>query len=161
MATVYDSDPELKGLLGYFQSLADARPTFDSFMNLTDESPDLDTGCLTFEMRDDFVGNLVYRTLHGGLISAVLDTVGGAVVFLSVYQRVKGKPRDAQIKAISKNATIDLRVDYLRPGRGKRFRAWGWILRSGKRFAVTRMELRNDQDELIAVGTGCYSIAVG
>lgn len=161
MANVYDTDPELKGLLDYFQGMADANPTFDSFMNLADESPDLDTACLTFEMRDDFQGNLVYRTLHGGLISAVLDTVGGGVVFLSVYKRVKGKPRDAQVKVIGKNATIDLRVDYLRPGLGKKFKAWGWILRTGNKVAVTRMELRNEEDVLIAVGTGCYSVGAG
>lgn len=158
MSTVFDNDPELRSLVEYFESLSGGKPTFDSFLKLEDASPDLDTACLRFKMRDDFLGNLVYRILHGGLISAVLDTVGGAAVFMNVYKQVKGKPREVQVKHLSKNATIDLRVDYLRPGRGEEFIATGWILRSGRKVAVTRMELRNESGDLIAVGTGCYSI---
>jgi len=51
-----------------------------------------------------------------------------------------------------------LRVDYLRPGTGKNFTAKGWILRTGNKVSVTRMELHNDQQELIAVGTGTYTV---
>jgi len=158
VTTVFEDDPEFKSLVEYFESLSGGKPTFDKFMNLEDISPDLDTARFRFKMRDDFLGNLVYRILHGGLISAVLDTVGGAAVFMNIYKQVKGKPREVQVKRLSKNATIDLRVDYLRPGRGEEFIATGWILRSGNRVAVTRMELRNEAGDLIAVGTGCYSI---
>jgi acyl-coenzyme A thioesterase PaaI-like protein len=31
-------------------------------------------------------------------------------------------------------------------------------LRTGARVAVTRMEMRNDADKLIAVGTGTYTV---
>jgi acyl-coenzyme A thioesterase PaaI-like protein len=57
---------------------------------------------------------------------------------------------------IRKAGTIDLRVDYLRPGRGAYFRATSSLMRAGTRVAVTRMELRNDKDLLITVGTGTY-----
>ncbi|MFO8009388.1 MAG: thioesterase family protein [Dehalococcoidia bacterium] len=156
--SIYEEDPELSRLLAYFDELVNERPTFDSFMNLTDESPSLDKAVIKFENRDDFVGNAVYRTLHGGFISAVLDNAGGAAVFLSSYKQLKGQPFETQIKKLSKNATIDLRVDYLRPGVGKEFTAEGWILRKGNKVAVTRMELRNDEGALIAVGTGTYSV---
>ncbi|MBM3133033.1 MAG: thioesterase family protein [Chloroflexi bacterium] len=158
MGNVFDDDPEFRSLVGYFEGLAGKNPTFDTFLNLEDDSPDLDLARFKFEMRDDFVGNLVYRILHGGLISAVLDTVGGAAVFMSVYKQVRDKPREVQVRKLSKNATIDLRVDYLRPGKGREFTATGWILRTGNKVAVARMELRNEQGDLIAVGTGCYSI---
>ena len=52
--------------------------------------------------------------------------------------------------------TIDLRVDYLRPGRGTHFLAEARLLRAGNKVAVTRMELHNDKEELLAVGTGTY-----
>ncbi len=156
--SVYDDDPELKLLDNYFRSIQDQRPTFDSFMDLTDESPDLETARMKFKIRDDFVGNLIYRTLHGGLISAVLDTAGGGAVFLNVYKRVKGKALETQVKRTSKNATVDLRVDFLRPGVGKVFIATAWILRAGNKFAVTRMELHNEEGVLIAVGTGTYAM---
>jgi uncharacterized protein (TIGR00369 family) len=51
-----------------------------------------------------------------------------------------------------------MRVDYLRPGIGEWFDASGTVIRTGKRVAVTRMEMRDDQDRLIAVGTGTYII---
>ncbi len=156
--SINDEYQEFKSLVDFFQDMISERPTFDSFMDLVDESPDLDTAVLKFEIRDDFIGNVVYRILHGGLISAVLDTAGGAAVFMSVYKQVKGKPRENQIKRISKNATVDLRVDYLRPGKGQKFTAKAWILRAGNKFAVTRMELTNEEDVLIAVGTGTYSV---
>jgi uncharacterized protein (TIGR00369 family) len=52
--------------------------------------------------------------------------------------------------------TIDLRVDYLRPGWGRQFLASGTVLRAGRRVAVTRSELHNDEGVLVAVGTGAY-----
>jgi uncharacterized protein (TIGR00369 family) len=59
----------------------------------------------------------------------------------------------------AKIGTIDLRVDYLRPGLGKHFIATGYVLRTGSKVAVTRMELHNDSAQLIAVGTGAYVVA--
>ena len=54
--------------------------------------------------------------------------------------------------------TVDLRVDYLRPGVGERFTASGTVMRSGRRIAVTRMEFHNDEGTLVAVGTGTYIV---
>jgi uncharacterized protein (TIGR00369 family) len=133
-------------------------PSFEEFIGIRIDSPDLDTGYITFEMTDAIVGNPTYRTLQGGVIATVLDIVGGHVVFVSVFKQVKGKPLEKQMQRLSKVGTIDLRVDYLRPGTGKNFTAKGWILRTGNKVSVTRMELHNDQQELIAVGTGTYTV---
>jgi uncharacterized protein (TIGR00369 family) len=59
---------------------------------------------------------------------------------------------------LTKIGTIDLRIDYLRPGKGNYFVATGAIMRAGRRVSVTRMELYNDQNVLIAVGTGTYIV---
>jgi transcription-repair coupling factor (superfamily II helicase) len=53
---------------------------------------------------------------------------------------------------------IDLRVDYLIPGKGNYFIAKGKILRLGNKVAVSRMELVNDKNDLIALGTGTYNV---
>ena len=58
----------------------------------------------------------------------------------------------------SRTGTIDLRVDYLRPGRGEWFAARGRIMRAGRKVAVARMEMNNNAEKLIAVGTGTYMI---
>ena len=60
--------------------------------------------------------------------------------------------------SLSKLGTIDMRVDYLRPGRGKRFDAVSTLLRAGNKVAVVRTELHNDEGYLIAVSTGTYLV---
>jgi uncharacterized protein (TIGR00369 family) len=59
---------------------------------------------------------------------------------------------------IGRLGTIDLRVDYLRPGYGTEFVASATVMRAGRTVAVTRMELHNEKDVLIAVGTGSYVV---
>ncbi len=39
---------------------------------------------MTFGMREEFVGNPARNILHGGVISSVLDTVGGFAALLGV-----------------------------------------------------------------------------
>jgi acyl-coenzyme A thioesterase PaaI-like protein len=63
------------------------------------------------------------------------------------------------VERFSRIGTIDLRVDYLRPGQGEWFIARGFPLRTGNKVAVTRMELLNDRAELIAVGTAAYTVS--
>ncbi|MCP4607118.1 MAG: hotdog fold thioesterase, partial [Planctomycetes bacterium] len=70
----------------------------------------------------------------------------------------EGQPLEKQTKRISKIGSIDMRIDYLRPGTGKEFTAKGKILRTGRKVAVSRMELWNEEDKLIAVGTGTYTV---
>jgi uncharacterized protein (TIGR00369 family) len=52
--------------------------------------------------------------------------------------------------------TIDMRVDYLRPGRGERFIATSRLLRAGNKVSVARVELHNDQGVYIATATATY-----
>jgi uncharacterized protein (TIGR00369 family) len=114
---------------------------------------------LRFDMRPELVGNYVRNILHGGVISSVLDVTGGLVAFLGVQQKLKGKPVAEIVERFSRIGTIDLRIDYLRPGTGEWFIARGFPLRTGNKVAVTRMELLNDRNDLIAVGTAAYTVS--
>ncbi|MGS3186527.1 thioesterase family protein, partial [Aeromonas taiwanensis] len=58
----------------------------------------------------------------------------------------------------SRLGTIDLRVDYLRPGRGNEFIATAHIIRAGSKVTVARMELHNEEGTHIAFGTGTYLV---
>jgi uncharacterized protein (TIGR00369 family) len=53
-------------------------------------------------------------------------------------------------------STIDMRVDYIRPGRGKTFFSTGELLRLGNKVAVVRTVFHNEEDVLIAAATGTY-----
>lgn len=110
---------------------------------------------ITFEMRDELVGNFARGSLHGGVISAALDVVGGMA---AITAAVAGSDVSTLAERFGKLGTIDLRIDYLRPGVGEKFTASGVALRTGNKVAVTRMELHNEEGTLIAVGTGTYLI---
>ena len=109
-------------------------------------------------MREDLIGNVFHRTLHGGVISAVLDAVGGMTASASLEARADGLAKEEVKAMFARVGTIDLRVDYLRPGRGQQFSARGRIMRAGRKVAVVRMEMHNEKKILVAVGTGTYMI---
>lgn len=111
-----------------------------------------------FDMKPELIGNQFKQILHGGVIATALDMVGGIMGVVGVYQRMKDDnvPREERNLRLAKLGTIDMRVDYLAPGRGQHFEASATLLRVGKKVFVTRMELRNEANELIAAGTGTY-----
>jgi uncharacterized protein (TIGR00369 family) len=126
---------------------------FNKHLGLKVESFDPAAPKLRFDMRPELVGNPKRQILHGGVISAALDVVGGLAIMLSLAGEMDGTP-----DTFPNIGTIDLRVDYLRPGRGKHFIATGRIVRKGSRIAVIHMELHNDEGELIATGGAAYVV---
>lgn len=133
---------------------------FDKVLGLTVKSLSYECACLTFDMKDHLIGNVDIQVLHGGAIATVLDAVGSAVLTYNILSKLKDPSIDERVKRLKGVPTADLRIDYLNPGLGKSFTAMAWILRTGSKVAVTRMELRNEDDQLIAVGTGTYLIKV-
>ncbi|AWL13363.1 uncharacterized protein HMF8227_02915 [Saliniradius amylolyticus] len=107
---------------------------------------------------DGLMGNPVQKILHGGVTASMLDTVGGLMAILQVVRDMNDITLEAFQKKLGKMGTIDMRVDYLRPGKGKEFIASASVIRKGSRVAVCRMELHNDKGEHIAFGTGTYMI---
>jgi len=108
-------------------------------------------------MRNELVGNSDIGFLHGGVISGMLDATGSVTAWIDVINRMKG-PFTPQKAASIGAFTVDLRVDYLRPGSGEYFVSSCKVPRAGTKIAVTRMELRNNADLAIAAGTGTYAI---
>ena len=134
------------------------RVPFNRILGFKIELPKDGTAKLSFQMRDDLVGNFLRGILHGGVISSSLDVVGGLVAFVALLDQNLVQSSDEGSERFSKMGTVDLRIDFLRPGLGGSFVATGSILRAGRRIAVARMELHNDSGTLIAAGTGTYSI---
>lgn len=153
------ADAEEAKLLAIIRESFVERMPFNRILGIDVLSLHHDRPELRFDMRPDLVGNYVRNMLHGGVISAVLDVTGGLVAFLGVQQKLRGKPVAEVLERFSRIGTIDLRIDYLRPGLGAWFVARGYPLRTGNKVAVTRMELFNDRDELISVGTAAYTVS--
>jgi uncharacterized protein (TIGR00369 family) len=115
-------------------------------------------GCtVEFDRRPEHVGNVLRDVLHGGVISSAVDFVGGMTALATMVRGAGITSIEELGRMFARFGTIDLRVDYLRPGAGTHFVATGTALRTGRRVAVTRMELRNEEGTLIAVGTGSYA----
>jgi uncharacterized protein (TIGR00369 family) len=111
---------------------------------------------MSLPMKDELIGNFMHGILHGGVISSILDVAGGAMALIGAFERHQHLSGTERMTRLSKLGTIDLRVDYLRPGRGKHFIASAVLLRSGNKVAVVRSELHSDDGTLVAVGTGTY-----
>lgn len=141
------------------RDLFDNRIPFNRLLGLRVQSLDHDAPAIRFEMRDDLVGNFIKGSLHGGVISSVIDVTGGLAAFMALHRKIGSLPVDERLSQFRKLGTIDLRIDYLRPGVGTFFEAVGYNLRTGNKVAVTRIELKNDAAQLIAVGTGAYVIS--
>ncbi len=157
--TVINEAAEEAELLAIIRESFVERMPFNRILGIDVLSLHHDRPELRFDMRPELIGNYVRNILHGGVISSVLDVTGGLVAFLGVQQKLKGTPVAEIVERFSRIGTIDLRIDYLRPGNGEWFIARGFPLRTGNKVAVTRMELFNDQEALIAVGTAAYTVS--
>lgn len=140
------SGHELADLGALEQFFAEGIP-FNKFLGL--RLTGLGRGWASAELpfRPELIGDPSRPALHGGVISMMADTLGGGAVFTLV------DPGD-------KVATIDLRVDYLRPGRPEDLLATAWVIRLGNRVGVASIELSHPSqpDQLVALGKGVYVI---
>ena len=94
--------------------------------------------------RKDLVGDIRTNHWHGGIIAAILDSVGSAIGIANF-----NSPED-------KLSTIDLRVDYLRLANGNDLVFEGKLVRMGNRIMVTKMKAFQD-NLLVAEGKGVYN----
>ena len=147
-----------KKLLQLLKEITEEKIPFNKLIGMKIETLDLDKIGIRFEMSPELVGNFTRGNLHGGVISSVLDVTGGMVAWAGIMKKMEGQSFDEISERFNKIGTIDIRVDYLRPGLGEYFVATGSTLRTGNKVSVTRMELHNDKGILIAVGTGTYVV---
>ncbi len=115
--------------------------------------------CCRIEMRPELVGHYTHQRLHGGVISATLDATGGMAVMAAIGARHMDEQPEQRLARFAKLGTIDLRVDYLRPGVGPRFTAEARVIRLGSRVASTHMEFRGASGNLLATGAAAYIVS--
>ena len=151
-------ESQSQGLKGGMDLMLRYHP-FHELLGMTIEPTDDGGVRIVFPMRDDLCGHPGLGILYGGVVACMIDIIGGAIVSWHRIKDVQDKPVEEQIKRMSAIRTVDLRVDYLRPGRGKEFTVTGSILRDGKKVVVIRMELQNEEGVLIATGTGTYIVS--
>jgi uncharacterized protein (TIGR00369 family) len=111
------------------------------------------------KMEPKLVGHFSYNRIHGGVISACLDSMGGLACMAAIGARHMNETPARRIERFSKLATIDLRVDYLRPGIASHFEIGAEVLRLGSRVASTRMQCLGPDGKLFSTGAAAYIIS--
>ncbi|MCH9687951.1 MAG: hotdog fold thioesterase [Deltaproteobacteria bacterium] len=126
---------------------------FNRFLGIQIASMERGLCVLRLPWRDEFVGDASRPAVHGGVISTLIDTAGGGACFTML---------DRESDRV---ATVDLRVDYLRPGGSHDLWCRGQVVRMGNRVGVARMALYSDRlptttddDEPVATGQAVYNI---
>ena len=135
------------------------RITFNQTLGLEAVSVQAPNPQFRLAMRPELVGHYLYGRLHGGVISAALDAMGGLALMVALGEKHADESAVQVLHRFAKMGTIDLRVDYLRPGVGEWFVATAQVTRLGGRIGSTQMRLVNDQDTLIATGAAAYVIS--
>jgi uncharacterized protein (TIGR00369 family) len=110
-------------------------------------------------MRRELIGHYSFNRIHGGVISAGLDAMGGLAVMAAIGARHMDEEPAQRLHRFSKLGTIDLRIDYLRPGIGDHFELRAEVLRLGSRVATTRMEFLGADGKLLSTGAGAYIVS--
>lgn len=111
------------------------------------------------DMRHELVGHFAYNRLHGGVISAGLDAMAGLAVMAALGARHMDEPVPQRLARFSRIGTIDLRVDYVRPGIGDHFELRAEVMRIGSRVASTRMEFLGADGTLLSTGAAAYIVS--
>jgi len=112
-----------------------------------------------FDMRPELVGHYMHGRLHGGVTSTVLDATGGLAVIWAIAELYAGESAMQILERFKALATIDLRVDYLRPGLGSQFVAESNVVRLGRRIAATSSRLISEEGKLIASANATYIVS--
>ena len=111
------------------------------------------------DMRPALVGHFAYNRIHGGVISAALDAIGSAAVMAALAAKHMDEPPAKRLERFAKLGTIDLRIDYLRPGIGEFFTVHAEALRVGSRVGTSRMEFRGPDGTLMSAGAAAYIVS--
>ncbi|MBI2746475.1 MAG: thioesterase family protein [Burkholderiales bacterium] len=126
-------------------------------LRITQVLPEQVRGQIT--MKPELVGHFSYNRLHGGVISASLDALGGLAVMAAIGARHMDEPPAQRLHRFAKLGTIDLRIDYLRPGIGEQFELRAEVMRLGSRVASTRMEFLGADGKLLSAGSAAYIVS--
>ena len=132
---------ELKDIL----RMMEEHSPFNRLLGIRGEWIEKGRAVLLLPAREDLVGDPRRPALHGGVLSALADTAGGAAAWSTL-------PPDESV------STVDLTIDYLEPaGLGSPLRGEAEVIRKGKSVCHVRVKVTQG-GLLVAEARGVYHI---
>lgn len=142
-------DPRLRALVEFMQQ----RIPFNAHLGMRVDVLQRGRCVLRIPFAPFLIGDPFRPAVHGGVISTLADTAGGAACF-----SLLDSPND-------RVSTVDMRVDYLRPGPPETdLLCRAVVLRMGNKVAATQMDVfagkvpETGEADAIASGRGVYNI---
>ena len=141
------------------KTIFEEKIVFNQLLGLKVSSVMPDRVTARLQMRRELIGHYAHNRVHGGVISAGLDAMGGLAVMAAIGARHMDESPQQRLQRFGKLGTIDLRVDYLRPGVGDYFELRAEVLRLGSRVASTRMEFLGADGKLFSTAAAAYIVS--
>jgi len=137
----------MKETLETIKQIIEEEVPFDKYLGIRVDELAPGFASLSIPFRKEFIGDKRRPALHGGVISALIDTCGGTAAWTHCS-------KDDRI------STVDIRVDYLRPGPDGDIVAEAFVQRTGNRVSVvhTRVYAARNPETIIAEGRSVYNI---
>jgi len=88
--------------------------------------------------------NSLEGVVHGGVTSSLADVV-------------MGHAADPPINGVQQCVTVENKVNYLRPAKGKFLRAESKVIKRGKKIVVMEATVYTDDGTVVALATGTYA----
>lgn len=125
-----------------------ARPPFHGWLEPRLVAVDEAAGSVTIHLpvRPDFNRRLDSEGVHGGVLAALVDIAGHAAVAARLRHGV---------------ATVDLRIDYLRPAAGTELRATATLIKLGRTIGNVDVRIDDDRDRTVAIGRVAFLTRIG
>ena len=155
-ASVVVFEPEfIEGLRDIFEE----KIVFNQMLGLKIVSVQPEIVEARIDMKPELIGHYAHKRLHGGVISAALDAMGGLAVMAAIGAKHLDEAPTQRLHRFARLGTIDLRIDYLRPGIGSHFELRAEVLRLGSRVATTRMEFLGPDGQIMSAGAAAYIVS--
>jgi len=121
-----------------------AKSPFIGFLGMKATALDYDKSSITMHMplKPELERRAGTGQFHGGPIASFIDVVGDFAIGMLVGGGVP---------------TMNLRIDYLRPGTGSGLTGTAVVRRAGRTVAIVDIDVFDDQNRLVAIGRGTYS----
>lgn len=116
---------------------------FNQLLGIRIERED-EKGCVaTIAIRPEH-WNSIEGVIHGGVTSTLADVAMG----FGAAPHVNG---------VQQSVTVESKIHYLSPARGKRLTAEANVIKSGKKIIVMESKVFDEEGNLVALATGTYA----